>query len=213
MTRASAVRDALINGGASPEQIRISAHGEDLTTARQGRFGGVCVGTGEHFDPPDLACGSRAIALIAGGRSGLLRAGQPGPRKARRPFNTRMRACHVSCEHRHDRNHQECGFRRCRRNERLQAARRSAARGNPEHIARNYFSDSGGRFFAGIWESTPGRWRVRYTRTSSAISRAAASASQIRPASSGASKPATPSSFLPASLARGKCWSRPQSST
>ena len=24
--------------------------------------------------------------------------------------------------------------------------------GNPEHTARNYFSDSGGRFFAGIWE-------------------------------------------------------------
>jgi outer membrane protein OmpA-like peptidoglycan-associated protein len=33
MVRASAVRDALIGGGASPEQIRISAHGEDLTTA------------------------------------------------------------------------------------------------------------------------------------------------------------------------------------
>jgi uncharacterized protein len=35
--------------------------------------------------------------------------------------------------------------------------------GTPEHTARNYFSDSGGRFFAGVWESTPGRWRVRYT--------------------------------------------------
>ena len=35
--------------------------------------------------------------------------------------------------------------------------------GDPQHQARNYFSDSGGRFFAGIWESTPGRWRVRYT--------------------------------------------------
>ncbi|HKU14484.1 MAG TPA: OmpA family protein [Steroidobacteraceae bacterium] len=33
MARASAVRDALISGGAAPEQIRISAHGEDLTTA------------------------------------------------------------------------------------------------------------------------------------------------------------------------------------
>ena len=43
----------------------------------------------------------------------------------------------------------------------FQAARRSIARGQSEHIARNYFSDSGGRFFAGIWESTPGRWRVR----------------------------------------------------
>jgi uncharacterized cupin superfamily protein len=35
--------------------------------------------------------------------------------------------------------------------------------GNPEETVRNYFTDSGGRFFAGIWESTPGRWRVRYT--------------------------------------------------
>jgi uncharacterized cupin superfamily protein len=35
--------------------------------------------------------------------------------------------------------------------------------GSPEHTARNYFSDSTGRFFAGTWESTPGRWRVRYS--------------------------------------------------
>jgi len=35
--------------------------------------------------------------------------------------------------------------------------------GSPEQLARNYFSDSGGRFFAGVWESTPGKWRVRYS--------------------------------------------------
>ena len=33
LLRASAVRDALMRGGAAPEQVRISAHGEDLTTA------------------------------------------------------------------------------------------------------------------------------------------------------------------------------------
>ena len=33
LARASSVRDALLSGGAAPEQIRISAHGEDLTTA------------------------------------------------------------------------------------------------------------------------------------------------------------------------------------
>lgn len=33
MLRANAVRDALIRGGAAPEQIQLSAHGEDLTTA------------------------------------------------------------------------------------------------------------------------------------------------------------------------------------
>lgn len=35
--------------------------------------------------------------------------------------------------------------------------------GQPEQIARNFFSDTTGQFFAGIWESTPGRWRVRYS--------------------------------------------------
>jgi len=33
LARADAVREALVSGGAAPEQIRISAHGEDLTTA------------------------------------------------------------------------------------------------------------------------------------------------------------------------------------
>jgi uncharacterized cupin superfamily protein len=35
--------------------------------------------------------------------------------------------------------------------------------GDPAQVARNYFSDSSGRFFAGLWESTPGKWRVSYS--------------------------------------------------
>lgn len=35
LQRADAVREALIRGGAAPEQIRLTAHGEDLTTASQ----------------------------------------------------------------------------------------------------------------------------------------------------------------------------------
>jgi len=35
--------------------------------------------------------------------------------------------------------------------------------GKPEQVASNFFTDSTGQFFAGRWESTPGRWRVRYT--------------------------------------------------
>jgi uncharacterized protein len=35
--------------------------------------------------------------------------------------------------------------------------------GAPQHTARNFFSDTTGQLFAGIWESTPGRWRVRYS--------------------------------------------------
>lgn len=34
--RADVVREALLRGGASPEQIRLAAHGEDLTTAAKG---------------------------------------------------------------------------------------------------------------------------------------------------------------------------------
>ena len=33
LARADAVREALIRGGVAPEQIRLAAHGEDLTTA------------------------------------------------------------------------------------------------------------------------------------------------------------------------------------
>jgi outer membrane protein OmpA-like peptidoglycan-associated protein len=36
LARASAVRDALMKGGASPEQVQLSAHGEDLSTATKG---------------------------------------------------------------------------------------------------------------------------------------------------------------------------------
>ena len=36
LERANAVREALIRGGAAPEQIQLSAHGSDLTTAPQG---------------------------------------------------------------------------------------------------------------------------------------------------------------------------------
>ena len=36
LERASAVREALIRGGAAPEQIQLSAHGSDLTTAPKG---------------------------------------------------------------------------------------------------------------------------------------------------------------------------------
>lgn len=35
--------------------------------------------------------------------------------------------------------------------------------GDPLTVATNYYSDKGGRFFAGVWESTVGRWRVSYT--------------------------------------------------
>ena len=36
LERANAVREALIRGGAAPEQIQLSAHGSDLTTAAKG---------------------------------------------------------------------------------------------------------------------------------------------------------------------------------
>lgn len=35
--------------------------------------------------------------------------------------------------------------------------------GSPRTTLQNYYSDADNRFFAGVWESTPGKWRVSYT--------------------------------------------------
>lgn len=34
--------------------------------------------------------------------------------------------------------------------------------GKPETRTRNYHTSASGNFFSGVWESTPGRWRVQY---------------------------------------------------
>ncbi len=35
--------------------------------------------------------------------------------------------------------------------------------GSPVQTIRNFYADASSQFFAGIWESSPGRWRVSYT--------------------------------------------------
>ena len=35
--------------------------------------------------------------------------------------------------------------------------------GNPVTQVQNYYSDPTGQFFAGVWESAPGKWAVNYT--------------------------------------------------
>jgi uncharacterized cupin superfamily protein len=35
--------------------------------------------------------------------------------------------------------------------------------GTPRQGVQNFFSDKTGQFHCGVWESTPGRWRVSYT--------------------------------------------------
>lgn len=35
--------------------------------------------------------------------------------------------------------------------------------GEPRQEIANYFSDSTGQFHSGIWSSTRGKWRIRYT--------------------------------------------------
>jgi len=34
--------------------------------------------------------------------------------------------------------------------------------GDPATGVQNYFTDGTGQFFSGIWESSPGKWRVSY---------------------------------------------------
>ena len=35
--------------------------------------------------------------------------------------------------------------------------------GAPRTTTRNYYADAGEHFYAGIWESTPGKWAISYT--------------------------------------------------
>lgn len=35
--------------------------------------------------------------------------------------------------------------------------------GSPAQKTSNVFADAGGKFFAGVWESAPGKWRVSYS--------------------------------------------------
>ena len=35
--------------------------------------------------------------------------------------------------------------------------------GDPHQLVANHFADPTQQFFAGVWSSTPGKWRVRYS--------------------------------------------------
>ncbi|MGH6890707.1 MAG: cupin domain-containing protein, partial [Dongiaceae bacterium] len=37
--------------------------------------------------------------------------------------------------------------------------------GDPATRLQNYFTDGTGQFFSGIWESSPGKWRVSYSES------------------------------------------------
>ncbi|HEX9208243.1 MAG TPA: cupin domain-containing protein [Steroidobacteraceae bacterium] len=45
----------------------------------------------------------------------------------------------------------------------LDAARLAPGSPMPAQFVRNGFTDATGRFFGGIWRSSPGAWRVSYT--------------------------------------------------
>lgn len=47
--------------------------------------------------------------------------------------------------------------------ERYFVATEKLVRGNPEQRLWPQYSDATGRFFAGVWESEPGAWRVNYS--------------------------------------------------
>jgi uncharacterized cupin superfamily protein len=35
--------------------------------------------------------------------------------------------------------------------------------GNPKQVVWNGYTDASGKFFTGIWQSEPGKWRIQYT--------------------------------------------------
>lgn len=45
----------------------------------------------------------------------------------------------------------------------LDPARLAPGSAIPQQYVRNLFTDATGKFFAGIWRSSPGAWRVSYT--------------------------------------------------
>ena len=45
----------------------------------------------------------------------------------------------------------------------LDSSRLAAGSPMPQQFVRNAFTDTSGRFFAGIWRSSVGAWRVSYT--------------------------------------------------
>jgi hypothetical protein len=47
--------------------------------------------------------------------------------------------------------------------ERYYVAAEKLISGNPEQRLWSHYTDASGQFFAGIWESDPGAWRVHYT--------------------------------------------------
>lgn len=44
-----------------------------------------------------------------------------------------------------------------------EAAPERVLAGSPRTRTRNYYADPGAHFYAGIWESTPGKWQVEYS--------------------------------------------------
>ena len=37
--------------------------------------------------------------------------------------------------------------------------------GTPRQMVTNYFSDATAQFHSGVWSSTPGKWRIRYSES------------------------------------------------
>jgi uncharacterized cupin superfamily protein len=37
--------------------------------------------------------------------------------------------------------------------------------GNPQQVVRNHFSDATQQFHSGVWSSTVGKWRIRYSES------------------------------------------------
>ena len=57
----------------------------------------------------------------------------------------------------------------------LDPARLTAGSPMPEQFVRNAYTDTSGRFFAGIWRSSVGAWRVTYTENELCVLTAGAS--------------------------------------
>ena len=56
-------------------------------------------------------------------------------------------------------------FRRNMKGEESSPSADKVIKGEPKTVAKNYFSDPSGQFFAGTWSSTVGKWKIDYAES------------------------------------------------
>jgi len=212
--RANAVRDLFLAAGVDEEALEINAYGKSQSVAA---------------DSDGYALERRVrLTLQAQGPAAVAQSGDSGPPSRDHQWSPpRQQACRWAKTSKqaalHDIVQGRSCFRRAARAYDMDAATAEDRRARPPPNGRirnpspekilsgiprtrvsNQYADGSQQFCCGVWSSTSGKWRIRYTSTSCACCSRAACASNRSVGTGTSSAPATRSSCPPASKGRGK---------